>query len=558
MLNKRTKSKPPAQPPAPEREKWLVLGHHTDAWGKEIPVGVPLADMTTHGNIIGTTGSGKTTLMGNQVLQVAMLGGTVVVLEPHGEMILDPHEGILARLPPWALHRVTVIDLNATHPPQFNVAAMGLRGGVNVAVDYAMNALRNMEPESWDGLVRGRQVLRHALNLLLKAKGAAASMSDLYTFLDDAQSRRKTLQATSDKTNPSYLFWEKFEQTAATKKDEGEHILDPARRRVDGFLLDDRFRWSLALPILHPQAEIRFDKLLAQPGRIILVPFQSLRLGENVRRVFGTLFLDAVINACMSRKEHHMTVVFMDEMGDLAGVGDIDRLTSKMFAETRKYKLGSVFATQYPAQLPKALKQAAESLTGLKIILNLKSGTDAKEALTNLATPGLRPDDILNIEKFHGYARTTVHKATQPTYSFKALPPLDFSGWEGDNRIEVKPYDGQDFTELDWLHKMAPEEAIAYLVNLRESHFQRLVHAQAKANRYIVQSLLQNPGQMPNQVEAALAISRYRHGFHWTWYEAQYRRLRRQQMGKKPERTIPTISVTHQEKELKATDGEEV
>ena len=107
-------------------DSWLQLGHHLNEWGDPLAVGLPAADLNLHLAVLGTSGSGKSTLLRNLVLQYYGLGGTVVVIEPHGDLVLDRKEGILAALHPAQLPGVAVIDLDKGErgwPTSFNLVS---------------------------------------------------------------------------------------------------------------------------------------------------------------------------------------------------------------------------------------------------------------------------------------------------------------------------------------------------------------------------------------------------------------------------------------------------
>ena len=120
----------------------------------------------------------------------------MIVIEPHGDLILDPQDGILASLPSDQLHRAAVLDFAGPSPPQFNLAGGGLRYGRSVAVDMAMSCIRVMEDSSWEGAVRMREILENTLHVLLASLGDEASMLDMQRFFTDTKFRNKILNNT--------------------------------------------------------------------------------------------------------------------------------------------------------------------------------------------------------------------------------------------------------------------------------------------------------------------------------------------------------------------------
>lgn len=512
------------------KDKWIALGHHIDNGGDRHMVGIPVMDLMVHGSLYGTTGSGKTALLNNILLQLIAHRATVVVVTPHPEMITHPTEGLLSLAPRWVMNRVIHIDIASKRPPQFNIATSGLNRSQAVAVENGMNALRNLDPATWDGLTRSRRLLRQALTALVAVKGANASLVDLFSFMQDEKERDRIVKELPQSAFESRHYWEQFKQTVETSRDGGETMLAPARGRIDQFIIDDALKHSLAMPITHPDTLIDFEKALSSPGKIILITISKQSLGESARRVFGTFLMDTVIDVCMARQIYHPTVVVMDEMGDLAGVGDIDRLVSKAFAETRKYQLGCMFATQFPNQLPPALVKASQALTNLKIVLKLEGEAEAKMALPNLANPQLKPIDLMTVEKFHGYARTKVHGESQPTYYFKTLPPLDYSKMEGGkshkNGVAYRSQPPEKFPELERLRTMSHESAVQYLTRLPREDFRDLLGCQVKANRELARMIGEEKSLIPDQVSATVQRSGRVHGLDRRWYEAHYRRMR--------------------------------
>src|ERR1022692_2744419 len=78
------------------REPINFIGHR-QAWGQTIPFGLLPTDRRQHVYCIGQSGTGKTTLLRNLILQDIERGHGVGVIDPHGDLALE----ILHQIPPW-------------------------------------------------------------------------------------------------------------------------------------------------------------------------------------------------------------------------------------------------------------------------------------------------------------------------------------------------------------------------------------------------------------------------------------------------------------------------
>lgn len=523
-------------------DPWIAWGHHVDAHGGETAVGQPLADLKTHVSITGTTGSGKSTALRNLALQVADLGGTVIVIEPHGDLILHPEEGILAALSDDQLRRTTVVDLASPWPPQINLAAAGAKAGRTVAVKTAMNCVRVMDDASWSGAIQMRQILENALDLLLATEGAEASLLSVHRFLVNKSYRVEVLKRAGQDALEAHDFWERTLAEWESRKGGGAEIVAVPLRRVGQFLQDERFRRSLALPALAPDLELDIGRLMDDPQpRLILVPLQAPKLGEQAKRVFGTLFMQEVANTFLARSAvdqtaRRQTLIIIDEFADMAG-GDVGELVRVLLAQARKFGASVVLGTQFLSQLPREVQDEVNGNCNNKVVLLAAGQKDAKAAVESLATDRVAPLDVLNIEKYHGYAKLRIDGAPQPPMYFRTLHPLpplqrdpngggSQAGTNGNGRGYMLPRNLAALHEFHGLAATRPDRAIERLMSLDARQFEALVKQQVEANHYAAHQLLAYPEMEPDPVQRALQISRAQHGLPWWFYEAQYRKLR--------------------------------
>lgn len=530
-------------PPMPPNS-WLHLGHHIDEWGQALPVGLPASDLNLHLAVLGTSGSGKSTLLRNLILQYYGLGGTVVLIEPHGDLVLDPVEGILASMHPTQLPGVTVIDLDKGErgwPTSFNLVSATLTSGRAAAVKHTMRSIHAMEEANWEMAVRMRELLENSLHLLLDVQREEASLFSLHRFLTRARFRDQILQAASPSVELMVEWWERhLAQWVDPKRRESlADILEPAERRVFGFLRDARFRHTLALPVLAPSQALDLDALLNDPHpHLVLLLLRGSRIDAEGKRVFGTLFMQQLAHlfkrrSAVGREARRPVLVLIDEFPDLAG-SEVGEIVQEMLAQARKFGAAVVLSAQSLSQLPYEVRTEVKNNTSSKIVLRTASEDDARIGVANLGTDELQSTHLMNVERFHGYARTTVQGAPQPPFYFRALPPARF-----EPRLELFPtlnahkgeeLDHEAYAELQRLHRSVreagAEPVLTNLVRLDGARFRALVDAQVAANQQAAHLLLTQPEREPDLVQRALQISRARYGLPWWFYEAQYRRLR--------------------------------
>lgn len=436
-------------------------------------------------------------------------------------------------MPQDQLHRAAVLNFAGDAPPQFNLAGGALRYGRSVAVDMAMSCIRVVEEASWDGAVRMREILENTLHVLLAVLGEEASMLDMQRFFTEQKFRDSILNRAGLEVGESRDYWKRFLGELETNQNTTyEEVMPYPLRRIGGFLRNEFLRRSLALPDLHKEQSVNLEKLMnADEPTMILVPLQETKIGENTKRVLGTLLMKEITNVFMSRadlaaSERKQTLIIIDEFADLAG-GEIGIIVNKLLAQARKFGACVVLATQSLTQLPPDVRMEVQTNTNNKIILRPADLSDAQLAHHLLGSDLLVPTDFMSIEKFYGYARVLVRKAPQPPFYFSSLPPTAM--WNGYGpkltaQITVKP-ENTNLVRVELLVEEAPEKALGQLVNLDDSSFNTIIEEKVQANKYQAE-LLRTQNSTNQKIKKALSMSQARFGLPWWLYEASYRRQR--------------------------------
>src|SRR5437868_387642 len=94
---------------------WIGDRH---VWGGELPCGLSRGDRRQHLYVVGKTGTGKTTLLRNLILQDIEAGEGVGVIDPHGDLADD----LLDHIPRWRTDHVVYFNpADYEYPVGFNL-----------------------------------------------------------------------------------------------------------------------------------------------------------------------------------------------------------------------------------------------------------------------------------------------------------------------------------------------------------------------------------------------------------------------------------------------------
>lgn len=333
----------------------LSLGKSTSTVGQRSVTGLGVTDARRHTQIIGQTGSGKSTAMIAMALSAATTGHGLTFLDPHGNTI----DRLLKLLPSTARERTLVVRLADTANP---VRASMWSSTTSESVEQVVTDLCDLMRELFDPGSRGVVGPRFERWFALNAKanvallGRSASFSTIAALAADRDSTVRLARAVKD-TDPD---------TAAALMREYGHLEESSYGEIVSWAASkiERFSSVSALREMFGSGAdaLNFDTRVSR-NDVVLVDLGMPQLGTAPARMAGTLLLQQLWRAITARgvvdEPNNTHFLFLDEAHQFQH-GALPR----MLAEGRKFGLAIAVAHQHARQLSADVRDALEANAG--------------------------------------------------------------------------------------------------------------------------------------------------------------------------------------------------
>ncbi|MEU2616439.1 type IV secretion system DNA-binding domain-containing protein [Micromonospora sp. NPDC007271] len=415
-----------------------VLGN-AEVGGHAVALSVPDARYHTH--MVGQTGSGKTTLLANLIIDDIKAGRGTIVLDPHGDLVLD----VLDRIPARIAERVVLFDPAQPNPPAMNP----LEGDdPDLVVDNLVSIFGSIFSKAWGP--RMDDVMRVSCLTLLRH--ANVTLQHIPPLLNSAQFRSAM---TVDLDDPDGLhgFWQWYDDLSPALRSQ---IIGPVLARLRAFLLRDFVRKTMR----YPKSSFEMGEIL--DGGVLLVRIPKGELGEDTSRLLGSLILARVWQAATARASipadrRKDCSIYLDEAQNfLTLAASLDT----MLAEARKYRLAMTLAHQDLAQFPRELLAAVSANARNKIYFSV-APEDAR-VLARHTLPELDEHDLAHLDAYTAVARLVVDGRQTAAFTLKTRPPLPVVGEATAIRHQVaQAVPVQDPSAIDALvrqHSQKPDD----------------------------------------------------------------------------------------------------
>ncbi|HNU95780.1 MAG TPA: type IV secretion system DNA-binding domain-containing protein, partial [Candidatus Paceibacterota bacterium] len=382
----------------------------TDFRNTNTMFGIKRKDRRQHMYVLGKSGTGKSVLLSNLIIQNIQNGEGVCVVDPHGELV----EELLDFIPEERVKDVIYFNpADRDYHIGFNVMEMNDPKYKHLVASGLMGIFTKIWANAWSS--RMEYILNNAILALLDTPDS--TLLGIPRLLVDKDYRQMIINNLKDPVVKS--FWtHEYEQWRDQFRNEA---IAPIQNKVGQFLSSSIIRNVVG----QPKSTIDIFKIMNE-GKIFLVNVSKGRIGEDNSALLGGMIITKIQLAAMERvripedrrKDFYL---YVDEFQNFA----TDSFAN-ILSEARKYRLNLVIAHQYIAQLvDMENSKVKDSVFGnVGTMISFRVGADDADFLEKEFGPEFTAQDLVNLPNYHIYLKLMIDGVTSRPFSAVTLPPI--------------------------------------------------------------------------------------------------------------------------------------
>lgn len=400
----------------------ILLGHVAEC--RRHRVRVSEQDRSQPQYVLGATGTGKSTLLFNMMIQDIRAGHGVGLIDPHGDL----YDQLLESVP---LSRANDVFL-------FNPGSPDLSPGINplecngpnrpMQVNFAVNEMLKTFERLYDMRICGGPMFetyfRNAMLLLMESGLEDVTLTELSLVFEDTD-YRKFLKSRCK--NPLVVgFW--TNQAERVKGDAAlENMAPYIVSKINAFTCN-----AIIRPIIgQARSTIDFRRVIDGRG-IFLARLTKGALGELDTQLLGSFLLSKIFIAAMGRSrvkpgQRSVFHLYVDEFQNFT-----NDTIAHMLSEARKYGLYLTLANQNLSQLN--ANQGCQNLTDAVLgnignMVVFRVGPTDAEKLHAYTLPEFNALDLQGLPNYHAIARLMTAEGPTRPFVFNTLPAIKPRGY---------------------------------------------------------------------------------------------------------------------------------
>ena len=314
--------------------------------GVERPIFISDEDRRRHIYIIGKTGTGKSQLLEEMIVQDIRAGKGCAIVDPHGDLI----DGVISRIPPERAEDVIYFDPSDTDRPMgLNMLEAKTEEQKHFVVTSIVGLMYKLYDPMKTGIIgpRFEHAIRNAMLTVMVEPGN--TFVEVVRVLTDSSFVQELLPKLQDPIIRRY-WTDQIAQTADFHKSE---VLDYIVSKFGRFVTNKLMRNIIG------QSDSSFDfRKVMDEGKILLVNLAKGKIGEENSNFLGLILVPRILISAMSRQEmpeekRRDFYLYVDEFQNFA-TPDFAQILS----EARKYRLNLIVANQFIGQMEEEVKNA--------------------------------------------------------------------------------------------------------------------------------------------------------------------------------------------------------
>ena len=394
--------------------KDLTYFARTNFRGSNQLFGVKRKDRRQHMYVLGKSGTGKSVLLQNMIIQNIRNGEGVCVVDPHGELV----EGILESIPRDRLKDVIYFNpADTDFHIGFNVLELEDPKYKHLVASGLMGIFTKIWANAWSA--RMEYILNNAILALLDTPGT--TLLGIPRLLVDKDYRQTIINNLKDPVVKAFWVHE-YEQWRDQFRNEA---IAPIQNKVGQFLSTSIVRNVVG----QNKSTINIFDIM-NTGKIFLVNVSKGRIGEDNSALLGGMIITKIQLAAMERvrvpeDERKDFYLYVDEFQNF-----VTEAFASILSEARKYRLNLIIAHQYTGQLVTdagtAVRDAVFGNVGTMIVFRV--GAPDADFLEQEFSPEIMPEDLVALPNYNIYLKLMVDGFTSRPFSATTIPPLKVPG----------------------------------------------------------------------------------------------------------------------------------
>ena len=410
-----------------EPEKDVVYFARTDFRNANRLFGIKRVDRRQHMYVVGKSGTGKTTLLKNMIVQDIVAGHGVCFIDPHGSDVVD----ILANIPPERYGDVIYFDPASTERPmalnmlEYDPRFPEQKTFVVNEMFSIFQKLYGANPESMGPMFE--QYFRNATLLVIEDPDSGSTLIDVSRVMSNKAFR--DLKISRCKNPVVVQFWREVAEKAGGEASLA-NIVPYITSKFDVFLANDIMR-----PIIAQEKSSWNFRDIMDNKKIMLVNLSKGRLGDINANLIGLIIVGKILMAALSRvdslgKDLPPFYLYIDEFQNIT----TDSIAT-ILSEARKYRLALTVAHQFIKQLDEKIKDSVFGNVGS--VAAFRVGAEDAEYLEKQFAPVFTAKDLMNLDNYNAYLKLLAHGKTVKPFSMETIAPAHGNSAQVDQLKEL-------------------------------------------------------------------------------------------------------------------------